>query len=299
MTTPLVSIVLPTYNRAHVLHRSVRSVLAQSFTDWELIIIDDGSTDDTERLCRDYAARLGPKFRYIQQENQGVSAARNRGMQEAAGEWIAFLDSDDLFLPSKLSLQMGMLASNPKAGFCFTNYLFFDDDLKVTCAGFDIPREFQGEVYPKILETSYNYVMTPSVVVARDRALAAGGFSLEMKVCEDIDFWGRICQKTTACVVREPSIGVHVRSPDVFPYSAGMRGRQQLYDRARARDDGIEALTRNSMLQMYSIFGGTARDRGEKNIQAIFDRDVARVRTARDWSPIVTQTINQLRALNV
>ncbi len=101
-SAPLVSVVIPTYNRAQMVSEAVRSVLEQTFGDLEVIVVDDGSTDGTREALKPHA----DKIRYLRQENSGVSAARNRGIAEARGSLIAFLDSDDLWLPAKLKNQV-------------------------------------------------------------------------------------------------------------------------------------------------------------------------------------------------
>ena len=101
-----VSIVLPTYNRAKVLTRAIDSVLAQTYQDWELIVVNDASTDETEELLRRYEAK-DHRIRHITfEKNRGVVAARNAGIQDSVFEWIAFQDSDDVWLPEKLELQI-------------------------------------------------------------------------------------------------------------------------------------------------------------------------------------------------
>src|SRR5581483_10473204 len=106
---PKVSVIIPTYNRAYTLEASINSVLAQTFTDFELIVVDDGSTDDTPQLMRRIIESGTPgsdRIRYVVQEQQGQSGAFNNGVRIASGEWIAFLDSDDIWLPTKLELQL-------------------------------------------------------------------------------------------------------------------------------------------------------------------------------------------------
>ena len=104
--SPQVSVVIPTYNRAHILGRAIDSVLQQTHRDLELIIVDDGSSDGTAALVRGIE---DPRVRYVHQQNRGVSAARNRGIAEARAEWLAFLDSDDEWLPQKLERQFSAL----------------------------------------------------------------------------------------------------------------------------------------------------------------------------------------------
>jgi len=106
---PLVSVVIPTYNRGWSLRESIDSVLNQTFRDFELIVVDDGSLDDTRKILEDYRGRLIA----VHQGNAGVSAARNHGAATARGTYLAFLDSDDIWLPRKLSVQVDFMANNP------------------------------------------------------------------------------------------------------------------------------------------------------------------------------------------
>lgn len=117
----LISVIIPTYNRAHFIHEAVESALNQDIQgyDLEVLVIDDGSTDNTCEVLKAY----GDSIRYIHQENGGAGVARNRGLQEARGEWITFLDSDDLWLPHRLSLQMAVLERIPECKVLFGNFL--------------------------------------------------------------------------------------------------------------------------------------------------------------------------------
>ncbi len=114
----MVSIIIPTYNRADLLERAIKSVLAQTFTNWELLIIDDGSTDNTKSIIEKYLS--DKRIKYIYQENKGPGAARNNGIRQAGGEFIAFLDSDDSWKTEKIEKQVKILEENKNYDFCFT-----------------------------------------------------------------------------------------------------------------------------------------------------------------------------------
>lgn len=118
--TPLISIVLPTYNRVRFVGEAIESALAQTWTNLEVLVVDDGSRDSTPRVLADYASRDG-RVRAFRQANQGVSAARNFALSQARGEWIAFLDSDDIWHPWKLSLQLRVASRFPEVGMLWTN----------------------------------------------------------------------------------------------------------------------------------------------------------------------------------
>ena len=137
MKIPIVSIVIPTYDRAQVLSRAVDSVVAQTWEDWELILIDDGSTDATAELAEHYAERLGPRFIYRQQENQGCCHARNHGINIAQGEYVAFLDSDDAWAPTKLQRQLELFRLCPDLGLVFSDYTCVDLNGRVILSAFD------------------------------------------------------------------------------------------------------------------------------------------------------------------
>jgi hypothetical protein len=127
-----VSIILPTYNRAHLVADAIESVLNQSFTDFELLVIDDGSTDNTEQVVGSISDH---RLKYIKQRNRGASAARNTGIQASISNFVAFLDSDDLWLPDKLSLQMAKVDANPEVGLVYGKYLSSADSegsMKIT-----------------------------------------------------------------------------------------------------------------------------------------------------------------------
>ncbi len=126
MTTPTVSVIIPTYNRAELLPRALDSVRAQTFGDWEIVLVDDGSTDETETVAAKYSRILGPRFVYYRQENQGASAARNRGLNLSRGRFLAFLDSDDEYLPRKLERQLALFELRPELGLVYSDYAYVD-----------------------------------------------------------------------------------------------------------------------------------------------------------------------------
>ncbi|MGO9687474.1 MAG: glycosyltransferase family 2 protein, partial [Syntrophobacteraceae bacterium] len=116
-SAPLVSVVIPTYNRERFVDKAINSVLSQSFNDYEIIVVDDGSTDETPRVLASYKDRV----KYIYQKNSGVSSARNAGIREARGEWVAFLDSDDKWKTDYLLTQIGQISKFPHAVAHMTN----------------------------------------------------------------------------------------------------------------------------------------------------------------------------------
>ncbi len=123
---PAVSVIIPTYNSAHFVVEAVESVLAQTWQDLEIVVIDDGSTDETAAVM----TRFGPPVRYIQQRNGGVAVARNKGIRESSGKYIAFLDADDTWLPEKLEKQIELLEKDQDARACYSAYSSVSSDLQ-------------------------------------------------------------------------------------------------------------------------------------------------------------------------
>lgn len=193
---PEVSVVIPTYNSAKYVVEAVESVLAQTWQDLEILVIDDGSTDDTEQVMRRYEAPV----RYLRQENGGVAVARNRGIQESLGRYVAFLDADDTWLPHKLARQMEALRQQPHHRACYSAFTVVDAELNPI----GISRS-QGEgAALEDLLTRGNVVATPSTVIC-ERSLfdLAGGFDPALSQCADWDMWVRLAAQTEFLYVDE------------------------------------------------------------------------------------------------
>ena len=137
---PTVSVIIPTYNRAERVSAAVKSVMAQTPSELEIIIVDDGSTDGTEKVIRPFVEESGGRISDFRQDNRGVSAARNKGIAMARGDWIAFLDSDDVWIPEKLEWQFRAIRqSGGRCGACYANArLVYGADNKPTV--FDVWR---------------------------------------------------------------------------------------------------------------------------------------------------------------
>jgi glycosyltransferase involved in cell wall biosynthesis len=187
MSKPLVSVIIPTFNRGYCLAESIRSVLDQSFTDFELIVVDDGSTDNTLEIMRSFKG-IHPVWL---QENRGVSFARNRGLEQAKGEWIAFLDSDDLWEPEKLETQMHWVKRHPEFHAVYTDEIWIRNGVRVN--PMNKHRKYSGDIFHFCLPLC---IVSPSSVILRAELLREiGGFDESMPVCEDYDLWLRIAKQ--------------------------------------------------------------------------------------------------------
>ena len=184
---PLVSVILPTYNRGWILKEAIDSVLSQDFDDFQLIVVDDGSTDNTDSILDEYVGDII----VLRQDNLGVSAARNAGIDFASGQLIAFLDSDDVWLPKKLTSQVDFFNSNPDALICQAQELWIRNGKRVN------PKNRHKKISGMIFQQSLSLCMvSPSAVMIRKSLLdKTGVFDESLPACEDYDLWLRIsCQ---------------------------------------------------------------------------------------------------------
>ncbi len=184
---PLVSVIIPTYNRGWILKEAIDSVLAQDFADFELIVVDDGSNDNTQGILDSYKEDIV----ILRQDNKGVSSARNKGIASASGRFIAFLDSDDLWLPKKLSMQVGFFNTNHDALICQTEEKWFRNGIRVN------PKKRHKKLSGNIFEPSLCLcLVSPSaVMIKRSLFEKTGMFDETLPACEDYDMWLRISCK--------------------------------------------------------------------------------------------------------
>jgi glycosyltransferase involved in cell wall biosynthesis len=184
ITNPLVSVIIPTYNRGWTVRDAIDSVLGQTYADVELIVVDDGSTDRTPQMLDAYGDRL----RVIRQANQGVSAARNHGIGESSGPLIALLDSDDIWLPKKLAVQVDFFKMNPAALICQTEEIWIRNGLRVNPG--KRHRKPSGMIFERSLELC---LVSPSAVMVRRELIEKVGlFDESLPACEDYDLWLRV-----------------------------------------------------------------------------------------------------------
>ncbi|MBW6474932.1 MAG: glycosyltransferase [Anaerolineaceae bacterium] len=183
----LVSVIIPTYNRAHLIGESIRSVLSQTYFDLEIIVVDDGSTDNTEEVI---AAISDSRLRYILQPNRGRSNARNHALSLASGKYVTFLDSDDLYLPNKIELQVNYLESHPGVGMVYTSAHC------INAVGEMLTQKYtasvSGLIYESIAFFTPVTITLPTVMTYKNVMDHVGGFDEQMHRFEDTDMWRRI-----------------------------------------------------------------------------------------------------------
>jgi len=193
-----VSVITPTYNRKNLLKRALHSVINQTFVPQEIIVVDDGSSDGT----KDWVSERFPYVRYIYQDNSGVSSARNAGIKEAKGSWIAFLDSDDEWMPDKLEKQERAINDSKEAWLCHTNEVWVRNSVRVN--QMKKHQKYGGYVFENCLDICR--ISPSSVLIKKEVFEMVGLFDESLKVCEDYDLWLRITSVLPIIFLDQPLI---------------------------------------------------------------------------------------------
>lgn len=200
---PLVSVIIPFRDRIDWTVEAVQSVLQQTFQDFEIVLVDDGSEGD----CRDLLEKQDGRIKYVRQPNRGPAAARNAGIRHAGGEFVAFLDSDDLFEPRKLETQVSIFRDNPGALFSHTSYKRIDSsgkEIEDVASG-----QFSGDVYPGIWGSCP--IATPTVMVRRS-IFAELAFNEDVRLGEDIILWAQVAKLAGIIGIDRPLTRVRLHS---------------------------------------------------------------------------------------
>jgi glycosyltransferase involved in cell wall biosynthesis len=250
---PHVSVIIPTYNSAAYLVEAIDSVLAQTYSDVEILVIDDGSTDDTPQVIK----RYGDRVRYLRQANSGVSVARNRGISESLGRYVAFLDADDTWLPQKLERQMEALAESKSARASNTAYFMTRSDL----TPIEVRRNpSEGSVLADLLLRG-TIVFISTVVCERSVLDLTGGFDPALSQCADWDMWIRVAAHTDFLGVGEPLVNYR-------QHDSNMSRNAPLLERdsVRVLEKGfamaglpaeLRASSRSAFARNYMVLAGT------------------------------------------
>ena len=229
---PLVSVVIPVYNGERFLNESLESVVAQTFQDYEIICVDDGSTDGSCALLNHYGARV----RVIQQANAGQSAARNAGVQQATGAFVAFLDQDDRWYPFKLAQQVAVLNAEPDVVLVHCDYDRMDGDGRVLVAGAALVERASALASPLGCLIGEALVFPSAMMVRRDVFQRVGGFDTELRGFEDFDLIARLKQQGRFVLLNETGMAYRLHAGG-FTRAGGMgiiRSREHFLIRMKA-----------------------------------------------------------------
>lgn len=230
-----VSVVIPVYNARDVIGETIESVLAQTWTDREIVVVDDGSSDGSGDIVRSF----GERVRYVRQENGGVARARNRGIAESTGEYVALLDHDDLWHPTKLDKQVAVLDGRPEVGMVVTDVAHLDREgkpLGVIGAGYN-PSETFARLFVR------GFVPTPSAAMIRRSVLeTVGGFDERFHSAglDDHELWTRIAARYEIANIAEPL--TYHRNREIKPADVALAHRPLLIETllARVGDDPVK-----------------------------------------------------------
>jgi glycosyltransferase involved in cell wall biosynthesis len=256
MAPPLVSVVIPTYNRPALLAETLESVFAQTFTDYEVIVVNDGSTDDTEARLRAY----GDRIRLISQPNQGIGAARNRGIDEARGRYVALLDHDDLWRPQKLSTQVAFFERHPECAAVSVPYAYSTSpdkcvyDLRIRGSDGIVCNAMQAYA------TGEQFILSAALMFDREKA-AGLRYEIERNSIEDLAFHIRLLGRGAFGIAGDSVLAIYRlhegnTSGSAAHFYNGMRRLRQI-DRA----GGFEPLTpadRRAVKKFLAFWGRIA-----------------------------------------
>lgn len=296
---PAVTVIITTYNRAELLQETLRSVAAQSYKDYEVIVVDDGSTDNTAQVI----SVAGMDVRYIWQSNAGPTIAKNRGMAMAAGEYIAHLDSDDVWMPDHLSECVGALEAHPEVDLVFSDVRRFADDSVWHDSFFarhpriyalpGLTREghmgiLRDGSWRELLKETY--IFMGAVVMKHEIYQKMGGFDERLVHCEDWEYWMRIARTYTLGFVDRPSLLIRDHNGNI----SGNRGKQisgeirvleLVRDECQELDEEVlrtirEELRRRNFDAGYQFFDQGDLRNARKRFWASWQMDGASLRTA-------------------
>jgi glycosyltransferase involved in cell wall biosynthesis len=247
--TPKVSVIIPTYNRAHLLPKAIGSVLAQTFGDFELIVVDDGSTDDTAAVVE----RLeDERVSYIWQENQERSAARNHGLRLSRGEYVTFLDADDRFFPDKLARQVRFLDKHPDVDMVMSGWVYEDETGTVIRKVAPWRRTGELDLRAWLFDQTTHVA---AMLIRREWLEKVGGFDVNFSVVEDTDLWFRLALAGFRTAWLEAYVfAQRVHSDNTMYDGARMkRGRIALLDKVFVAEPELPARLGMSQEQTYAL----------------------------------------------
>ena len=283
MTRPLVSVVIPTYNHGGYVTGAVDSVLQQSYRPLELVVVDDGSTDGTEKLLQPYGSRI----RYLYQENRGVAAARNLGIARSSGELVAFLDADDRWLPDKLEAQVAALAARPEAGLGYTNAYLWDPPREVDERSLRLGRpEFDGRCYARLFWSGG--ICLSSVMVWRTCLARVGVFdeTLRGASVEDYDLLWRVARQFEFVYLAPPLVLYRTRPAHETRTAARLQDELYVIGKRLREDPELRTLIgsrgiRRRLFRLWSDLGHLRLEAGALPEARRAFREAARQEPAR------------------
>ena len=261
----VISIIIPVYNGEKTIQETLQSVFQQTFKEFEIIIIDDGSQDKTLEILNSIR---DPRLKIYSYQNSGQATARNRGIERAKGQYIAFLDADDLWTPDKLERQLKTLQNSPHAAVVYSWTDYIDESGKFVQPGRHISVE--GDVYAELLTT--NFVENGSNILVQKQALTeVGGFEASLPPAEDWDLWLRLARRYPFVVVPAPQVLYRVSTHSSSSNLAKQETQSlRVLDRAFAEaPEAFQSLKRRSRANLYKYLAWKALEHSSSRRNAV------------------------------
>jgi GT2 family glycosyltransferase len=274
--SPVVSVIIPTFNRWPLVGEAIESVLVQSYSDFELIVVDDGSTDETQKEL----AKFGSRLRLFVKAREGVAAARNFGVSRAVGRYVAFLDSDDLWQPKKLEMQTALMERDPAVQICQTEEIWLRNGVRVNPKSRH--QKPSGDIFVRSLQLC---LVSPSAVMMTKELFSRfGGFDERFPVCEDYDLWLRIAVEYPVPLIPEALVIKRGGHADQLSRSTWAMDRYRVAALQKLLRSSFQGMRRASALAVLrskvAILAQGARKRGKEQeaseyeaITAEFERE--------------------------
>lgn len=267
MAKPSISIIVPTYNRAEFIVEAVESVFAQTVTDWELIIVDDGSTDNTVELLEPFLA--DQRVTYQKQENQGQAVARQQALKIATGDYIAFLDSDNRWLPQRLELGLTALSNHSNAAVSYGDIITIDDNGIETSR--HNMRRYSGAIAPQLLRD--NFVSMNTSLVRKSAIDKIGGMRAEVRRGDDYDLWLRLSAENEFIYIPEFMADYRVMDDQISSNKDGrfVSNREIVSNFHKHYPHAVSALQRRRAWSSFFVRKASYEASTKRHVQALSD----------------------------
>jgi glycosyltransferase involved in cell wall biosynthesis len=270
-----VGIIIPAFNAAHYLPFALESVASQIFQDWQILLVDDGSTDNTAQVIAPFLARFGPNMKYLRQENRGLPAARNAAIRASTTEFLALLDADDVWLPCRLSESMKALSDRKQAGISYGLITTIDHEGRIGSTWAGNPKHAYGQIAPQIYMRKVD-LPCPTIMFRRKCLDEVGLFDETMRAAEDRDLWLRIALRYEVAFVPKV-IAYYRQSPNSMSSDPHRMLQAQLnFIRKHYGAEGCNLRSRQvAMARSYKQFAeglklrGQATDALRNSLQAV------------------------------
>lgn len=251
MTDPSISVIMPVWNGERYLAEAIESILAQSFRDFEFIILDDGSTDRTPEILAEFAAR-DARIRVIRLGHEGIVVALNRGIDEARASWVARMDADDIARPDRFARQWAAIQAKPTAVLCHTHTSIIGDPNYVTPAG----RFIRSKALLALRLCFQCPIVHPTVMFRKSVVIECGGYRPEERHAEDFGLWGRLLMKGDVIGVAEPVLDFRVHGASISKQKADVQ-------------EALSQMTATAHCQEFMKLEGSVAVRAYRAIQGV------------------------------